>query len=116
MLGEWKLETSVNFEEIMKELGVGFMLRKLGANTKPNVKLEKNGDNWTFSTISAIKTIIITFKLNEEFDEETADGRKVKVNIKFKFRPQLAFWTTLGFIGKCNFSRITRISMKPPIR
>ena len=83
MLGEWKLETSENFEAIMKELGVGFMLRKLGATTKPNVKFEKQGDVWTFSTISAIKTIVITFKLNEEFDEETADGRKVKVKIKF---------------------------------
>ncbi len=63
----------------MKELGVGFMLRKLGATTKPNVRFEKNGDQWTFTTISSIKTIIVKFKLNEEFDEETADGRKVKV-------------------------------------
>ena len=82
MLGEWKLISSENFDELMKELGVGFMLRKLGATTKPNVRFEKNGDEWTFTTISAIKTIVIKFKLNEEFDEETADGRKVKVLIK----------------------------------
>ena len=83
MLGEWKLETSENFDELMKELGVGFILRKLGATTKPNVKFEKNASSgeWTFSTISAIKTIVIKFKLDEEFDEETADGRKVKVII-----------------------------------
>ena len=81
LFGEWKLESSENFEELMKELGVGYVLRKLGATTKPNVKFEKNdeSDECTFSTISAIKTIVLKFKLNEEFDEETADGRKVKV-------------------------------------
>ena len=45
---------------------------------KPNVKFEVNEDEWSFSTISTLKTHVIKFKLNEEFDEETADGRKVR--------------------------------------
>jgi fatty acid-binding protein 3 len=94
MLGEWKLISSENFEDVMKALGVGLVLRKLGASQKPNVKFEKNGDEWTFSTISAIRTIVIKFKLDEEFDEETADGRKVKVihlkNVYFSYRKLLA--------------------------
>ena len=45
---------------------------------KPNVKFECNGDEWSFTTTSTLKTHVIKFKLNEEFDEETADGRKVR--------------------------------------
>jgi hypothetical protein len=70
--------SSENFDEVLKEFGVGFMLRKLAGSTKPNVKFELNGDEWTFSTISSIKTTVVKFKLNEEFNEETMDGRKVK--------------------------------------
>jgi hypothetical protein len=79
MIGDWKLTTSENFEELMKEMGVGLVMRKLAMTTKPSVKFEKNGDEWTFTTSSAVKTTQIKYKLNEEFDEETADGRKVKV-------------------------------------
>lgn len=53
----------------------------MGNTTKPNVKFIQNGDEWTFSTISAIKTQTLKFKLNEEFDEETLDGRKVKTTM-----------------------------------
>ena len=46
ILGDWKLDSSENFEELMKELGVGLILRKVGATTKPNVKFEKDGDEY----------------------------------------------------------------------
>ena len=81
MVGEWKMVSSENFEEVMKALGVGLLTRKIGATTKPNVRLEKNGDEWTFTTTSAIKTQSFKFRLNEEFDEETLDGRKVRTTI-----------------------------------
>ena len=81
MIGDWKLLSSENFEELMKEMGVGIIYRKLAMTTKPNIKFEKSGDEWTFTTASAVKTTQIKYKLNEEFDEETADGRKVKVRI-----------------------------------
>jgi hypothetical protein len=83
LYGEWKLIDSQNFEELMKELGVNFVLRKLGNTTKPNVNFTVNGDDWTFTTTSAIKTSQLKFRLNQEFDEETLDGRKVKVITKY---------------------------------
>ena len=82
LIGDWKLMSSENFDELMKEMGVGFVMRKLAMTTKPNIKFVQNGDEWTFTTTSAVKTTQIKFKLNEEFDEETADGRKVKVLMK----------------------------------
>lgn len=77
MLGDWKLDSSENFEELMKELGVGMIMRKVGATTKPNVKFEKDGDEYVCTTTSAIKTHVLRFKLDQEFPEETIDGRKV---------------------------------------
>jgi len=37
LVGTWRLEKSENFEEYMKAVEVGFMMRKLGATVKPNV-------------------------------------------------------------------------------
>ena len=58
--------------------GVGMVLRKMGNSVSPTVDLVKDGDKYTFTTSSTFKTSAITFKLGEEFDEETLDGRKVK--------------------------------------
>jgi fatty acid-binding protein 3, muscle and heart len=77
-VGDWKLESSENFDNFMKELGVGLVLRKMASATKPNVKITINGNEWTLQTISTLKSTNITFKLNEIFPEETADGRHVK--------------------------------------
>lgn len=53
--------------------------RKVGNSITPVVELTKSDDGkYVLSSNSAIKNTSITFKLNEEFDEETADGRKVK--------------------------------------
>jgi fatty acid-binding protein 3 len=80
LLGEWKLITSENFDALMKELGVGYVTRKIGNSMKPNLKIEFNqADNtWTLTTTSAIRTHVVGFQLNKEFIEETLDGRKVK--------------------------------------
>lgn len=79
-VGTWKLAASENFDDLMKQLGVGLLTRKVGNNTKPTVKLTVDGDNWTMATESTFKNHVVKFKLNEEFDGETMDGRSVKVN------------------------------------
>lgn len=58
--------------------GVGMVLRKLGNSISPTVELVKEGDEYTFNTTSTFKNTTIKFKLGEEFEEETVDGRKVK--------------------------------------
>lgn len=53
--------------------------RKVGNSMTPVVELTKSDDGkYVLSSNSALKNTSITFKLNEEFNEETADGRKVK--------------------------------------
>lgn len=75
---KYKLESSENFEEYMKALGVGLIMRKMGNSISPTVELKKEGDEYTFNTTSTFKNTTIKFKVGEEFDEETVDGRKVK--------------------------------------
>lgn len=80
---KYKLEKSENFDEYMKALGVGMVLRKMGNSVSPTVELIKQGDNYEFHTISTFKSSVIKFKIDEEFEEETLDGRKVKTVMKF---------------------------------
>jgi len=52
--------------------------RKMGATVSPVVELTEKDGVYTLKTTSTFKSTEIKFKLGEEFDEETADGRKVK--------------------------------------
>merc|ERR1712071_138229 len=76
--GKYALDTSENFEEFMKALGVGIMLRKLGSSSKPTVEFSIKDGEWTFKTISTLKTTEIKFRLGEEVTETTLDGRECK--------------------------------------
>ncbi|XP_021015118.1 fatty acid-binding protein, heart [Mus caroli] len=77
-VGTWKLVDSKNFDDYMKSLGVGFATRQVASMTKPTTIIEKNGDTITIKTQSTFKNTEINFQLGVEFDEVTADDRKVK--------------------------------------
>uniref|UniRef100_A0A3B3BU51 Cellular retinoic acid-binding protein 1 n=1 Tax=Oryzias melastigma TaxID=30732 RepID=A0A3B3BU51_ORYME len=77
-VGTWNLKESEKFDEYMKALGVGFATRTVGNMTKPTTIISLDGDKMTVKTQSTIKNTELSFKLGEEFDETTADDRKVK--------------------------------------
>ncbi|XP_050450229.1 myelin P2 protein isoform X2 [Cataglyphis hispanica] len=74
----YKLSSSENFDDFMKALGVGMVTRKMGATVSPVVELTEKDGVYTLKTTSTFKNTEIKFKLGEEFDEDTVDGRKVK--------------------------------------
>jgi len=78
---KYKLETSENFDEFMKEIGVGLITRKVGNSVSPVVELNKEGDEYILTSNSTFKNVVTKFKPGEEFDQETPDGRKVKATI-----------------------------------
>uniref|UniRef100_A0A8C2MQR3 Fatty acid binding protein 9, testis n=1 Tax=Cricetulus griseus TaxID=10029 RepID=A0A8C2MQR3_CRIGR len=77
-LGTWKLVSSENFEDYMKELGVDFAARDAAGSVKPSVNISLNGEKVNIQTESSFMNTVISFKLGEEFDETTADNRQVK--------------------------------------
>uniref|UniRef100_A0A8D1SRB6 Lipocalin/cytosolic fatty-acid binding domain-containing protein n=1 Tax=Sus scrofa TaxID=9823 RepID=A0A8D1SRB6_PIG len=74
----WKLMDSKNFDDYMKSIGVGFATRQVANTTKPSTIIKVNGDTITIQTQNTFKSTQISFKLGVEFDETTADDRKVK--------------------------------------
>lgn len=60
---------------------MGLVVRKVGNSVSPVIELTLNGDEYTLTSQSTFKNTSITFKLGQEFEEETPDGRKVKTVI-----------------------------------
>lgn len=57
----------------------------MAGNVTSTVQLVKEGENsFSFNTVSTFKNQTMKFTLNEEFEEETMDGRKVKSLVTFE--------------------------------
>ncbi|NXU93600.1 RABP2 protein, partial [Xiphorhynchus elegans] len=80
--GNWKMKSSENFEELLKALGVNMMLRKIAvaAAAKPAVEIRQDGESFYIRTSTPVRTTEIRFKVGEEFEEQTVDGRPCKVS------------------------------------
>uniref|UniRef100_A0A3B5MSG5 Cellular retinoic acid-binding protein 1 n=1 Tax=Xiphophorus couchianus TaxID=32473 RepID=A0A3B5MSG5_9TELE len=79
-VGKWTLVSSDNFDEYMKAVGMSFATRQMGNLSKPNLIITVGDDGViSIKAESTLKTTAVQFKLNEEFDETTADGRKARV-------------------------------------
>merc|ERR1711994_1049483 len=44
----------------------------------------EEGGTWTIKTSTTLKTMELKFKLGEEFDETTPDGREVRATVTFE--------------------------------
>lgn len=82
-VGIWELTSSENFEELLKHLGLNDKLKRNFCHVpKQTVKITVDGDYWTMATVSEFQNHVVKFKLDEEFECDTFDGRKgVKVNL-----------------------------------
>ena len=70
-----------NYEEFLKALNVGFILRKAAMASTPVMMISEAGGKWTMVTKTTVKSIELSFCLGEEFDEDTTDGRKCKTTV-----------------------------------
>ena len=76
--GKFQLTESDNFEGFMQRLGVGYLTRKLGNQSYPVVTINMDGgEEYCMKTESLVKTSELKFKLGDQFEEITGDGRKV---------------------------------------
>lgn len=69
LIGTWDLESSDNFDDFLKSLGVGLILRKTMGSLKPTMHLSKNGDEWQFKFETPAKSREIKFKDGVQFED-----------------------------------------------
>jgi len=78
-VGKYKMISSENFDEYMKSLGVGLVSRKMANSVSPALEFIVSADGeCVMKTITTIRSTEIKFKVGEEFEETTFDGRKCK--------------------------------------
>merc|ERR1712179_24227 len=75
--GKYERTSAENYEELLKILDVNFLLRKAATVSTPHMEIKEEGGVWTITTSTTLKTMELKFKLGEEFDETTPDGREV---------------------------------------
>jgi len=76
--GTYTQKSRENYEEMLKAIGVGMLLRKAAMASSPVMTISETGGNWTVLTKTTAKTTEVKFRMGEEFDETSADGRTCK--------------------------------------
>merc|ERR1712179_304268 len=82
--GKYERTSADKYEELLKELDVNFLLRKAATVSTPVMEVTEEGGTWTIKTSTTLKTMELKFKLGEEFDETTPDGREVRATVTFE--------------------------------
>jgi hypothetical protein len=88
ILGKYHLGATENFDEYLYELGVSYILRNLAKLAKPTITISRTCEDatveypaeskdcdWRIYTETPFKTHTIRFKLEEQVDDYTMDGR-----------------------------------------
>merc|ERR1712055_760013 len=75
--GKWERTSADQYEEFLKALDVSFMLRKAATVSTPVMEVSEEGGVWSILTSTTLKSMELKFKIGEEFDENTPDGREV---------------------------------------
>lgn len=65
-------------DDILKALGVGFLLRKIAKVLTPVMWLTEKDGEYTLTLETAVKNFVTEFRIGEKFDEKSPDGRKVE--------------------------------------
>jgi|GEM_PF-3947002 len=79
--GKYEMTTSVNYEEYLKALGVGFATRKLAADSRPTVELTNTTGTWEMKTVTTFATDTVTFTPGVAQVRDTSD--RVQVDTTF---------------------------------
>uniref|UniRef100_A0A8B9NX70 Cellular retinoic acid binding protein 2 n=1 Tax=Apteryx owenii TaxID=8824 RepID=A0A8B9NX70_APTOW len=75
-----------NFYQTLPKTSVNMMLRKIAvaAASKPAVEIKQDGETFYIKTSTTVRTTEISFKIGEEFEEQTVDGRPCKSLAKWE--------------------------------
>ncbi|TRY80364.1 hypothetical protein TCAL_02999 [Tigriopus californicus] len=76
IIGRYRMTSSDGFDEVLRELGVGLMKRKMANSVTPInvIEIDEEG-TYVIKTETTLRTTEIRFKMEETFIEVTLDGR-----------------------------------------
>ena len=78
--GKWKLEKNENFDEFLKALNVGMIMRTAASKQTPVLDITQNGDDFIVITKSAVRTQEVKFKMGEKFTtKDPMEGKEVNM-------------------------------------
>ena len=66
------------YDEFLKALDVNFLPWKAASASTPELNVSEEAGVWIIKTSTTLKSIELKFKLGEEFEKTTPDGREVK--------------------------------------
>jgi len=78
MKGTYERTSADKYDEFLTALGVNMLLRKAATASTPVMTVSEENGEWTIKTSTMLKSMELKFKLGEEFEEKTPDGREVK--------------------------------------
>merc|ERR1712136_442019 len=79
--GKYERTSADNYDELLKALDVNFLLRKAATASTPVMEVSEEGGVWTIKTSTTLKSMELKFKIGEEFEETTPDGREVTAKV-----------------------------------
>lgn len=68
--GKYQHYKNENIEDYFTAVGVPFMGRKMMAMSSPLMEITLNGDTMSIKNTSLLRTVEVTFKLGEEYEEK----------------------------------------------
>merc|ERR1712240_40559 len=83
-VGKYERTAAEKYDEFLKALDVNFLLRKAATVSTPVMEISEEGGVWNIKTSTTLKSMELKFKLGEEFDEVTPDGRDVSALVTFE--------------------------------
>ncbi|CAG2171170.1 unnamed protein product [Oppiella nova] len=76
--GKYKQISSDNFGALLKEMGATDDIINRVANQTQELEITKNGNVFTYKSVTPERTHEFSFELGKEFDESRPDGKTVK--------------------------------------
>ncbi|KAJ8680106.1 hypothetical protein QAD02_015893 [Eretmocerus hayati] len=77
--GHYQHERNENLDEYFKSVGVPYIPRKMMTMTSPRLEIEKTEDDkWTIRSITMMRTVVLIFRIGEEFEESMPGGVTLK--------------------------------------
>jgi len=75
--GTYERFANENGEDVLKALNVNWLLRKAANVSTPVMKVTEENGVWTINTSTILKSMELKFRLGEQFDDTSPDGRQV---------------------------------------